>query len=39
MEAGEREAFLGDLAAFIDERFDGYVVRPLVITLVCASKR
>ena len=39
MEADEREAFLGNLAAFIDEQFDGYVVRPLVITLVCASKR
>jgi len=34
-----REAFLGDLAAFIGREFDGYVVRPLVITLSCARRR
>ncbi len=34
-----REAFLGDLAAFIDRAFEGYVVRPLVITLSCARRR
>jgi hypothetical protein len=39
MGTGKREAFLEDLAAFIDERFEGYVVRPLVITLACAGKR
>jgi SAM-dependent methyltransferase len=39
MEAGRREAFLADLAAFIDRDFDGYVIRPLVVTLVCATKR
>ena len=38
MAPAEREAFLRDLAAFIDQRFDGYVVRPLVITLVCGTK-
>lgn len=35
---GPRDSFLAELAAFIDERFAGYVVRPLVITL-CLAKR
>lgn len=34
-----RERFLGDLAAFIDAEFDGHVVRPLVIPLVCGRAR
>lgn len=34
-----REAFLADLAAFIDAEFEGYVVRPLVITLSLARRR
>lgn len=33
-----REAFLADLAAFIDAEFEGHVVRPLVITLCCAMR-
>lgn len=36
MEPAAREAFLSDLASFIDAEFDGYVIRPLVITLCCA---
>ncbi len=32
--ADAREQFLADLEAFIDSEFDGYVVRPLVMTLV-----
>lgn len=36
MPAGQREAFLADLAASIDREWDGYVVRPLVISLVAA---
>lgn len=34
-----REALISDLCALIDAEFDGYVVRPLVITLVLARKR
>lgn len=37
--AAERESFLGDLAAFIDAEFEGYVIRPLVLTLVLGRKR
>lgn len=33
-----REAFLTDLGAFIDAEFDGYVIRPLVVTLCVASR-
>jgi SAM-dependent methyltransferase len=32
----EREAFLADIAALVDEEFDGYVTRPLVITMALA---
>jgi len=39
MDADDREAFLAELASLIDTQFDGYVVRPLVITLVCATRR
>ena len=39
MEPGAREAFLGDLERFIDEEYEGYVIRPLVITLSLARKR
>jgi SAM-dependent methyltransferase len=38
LEPATRQAFLADLAAFIDAAFQGYVVRPLVITL-CLAKR
>lgn len=34
-----RQSFLDDLAAFIDAEFEGYVIRPLVITLSCARRR
>ncbi len=37
MEPDAREAFLAELAAFIDTEFDGYVIRPLVMTL-CIAK-
>lgn len=33
-----REAFLADLEAFISAEFDGYVIRPLVITLSLARR-
>lgn len=39
MPLDQREAFLADLAAFIDRDWDGYVVRPLVISLVAARSR
>jgi SAM-dependent methyltransferase len=39
MERSQRERFLNELAQFIDAEFDGYVVRPLVITLVLARAR
>jgi len=39
MDTDDREAFLAALASLIDTQFDGYVVRPLVITLVCATRR
>jgi SAM-dependent methyltransferase len=39
LEAAAREAFLEDLAAFIDAEFEGYVIRPLVLTLVLGRKR
>jgi len=39
LEAGAREAFIADLASFIDREFEGYVVRPLVLTLLLARKR
>ncbi len=35
----ERERFIADLAAFIDAEFEGYVIRPLVLTLALARKR
>ncbi len=35
----QREALIADLCALIDAEFDGYVVRPLVITLILARKR
>jgi SAM-dependent methyltransferase len=38
LDPAARSAFLATLAAFIDAEFDGYVVRPLVITL-CLAKR
>ena len=34
-----RAAFLEDLAVFIDREFEGYVIRPLVITLSLARRR
>jgi SAM-dependent methyltransferase len=39
MEAGRREAFLAELADFIERDYEGYVVRPLVITMVLATTR
>lgn len=39
MAPAQRQAFLADLAAFIDAEFDGYVIRPLVITLSLARRR
>jgi SAM-dependent methyltransferase len=33
-----RAAFLADLEAFIDAEFEGYVIRPLVVTLSCARR-
>ena len=38
MEPGPREALIAELCDFIDAEFDGYVVRPLVITLTSARK-
>lgn len=38
LEPAARAAFLADLAAFIESEFDGYVTRPLVMTL-CLAKR
>jgi len=32
----QREAFLAELATFIDREYEGYVLRPLVMTLVAA---
>ena len=39
MRAADREPFIADLAALIDANFEGYVIRPLVLTLVLARKR
>lgn len=38
MPRDEREALIADLSDLIDADFDGYVVRPLVITLVLGRK-
>jgi SAM-dependent methyltransferase len=35
----QREAMIAELCALIDAEFDGYVVRPLVITLVVARRK
>ncbi|MGD0055896.1 MAG: class I SAM-dependent methyltransferase [Acidimicrobiales bacterium] len=37
MERAPREAFLLDMNSLIEDEFDGYVTRPLVITLVLAQ--
>jgi len=37
MARAPREAFLSDMSALIEEEFDGYVTRPLVITLALAQ--
>ena len=34
-----REPFIADLSSFIDAEFDGYVVRPMVLTLLLARKK
>ena len=39
LDVAEREAFVGELAAFIESDFEGTVVRPLVLTLLLARKR
>jgi SAM-dependent methyltransferase len=39
LEPTTADALIADLSALIDAEFDGYVVRPLVITLVTARKR
>ncbi len=36
MAPGPREGLLNDLCDFIDGEFDGYVVRPLLVTMVTA---
>ncbi|MEX0751291.1 MAG: class I SAM-dependent methyltransferase [Dehalococcoidia bacterium] len=38
MPRDEKEALIADLCALIDAEFDGYVVRPLVMTLVVGRK-
>lgn len=35
----QREQFIEDLSSFIDDQFEGNVVRPLVLTLLLARKR
>ena len=37
MDDGDRVGLLDDIEAFINERFDGYVTRPLVVTLTTAT--
>ena len=37
MDGGDRAGLLDDIEAFINERFDGYVTRPLVVTLTTAT--
>ena len=37
MDNGDRLGLLEDIGAFINERFDGYVTRPLVVTLTTAT--
>lgn len=39
MPVNQREALIADLSELIDRDFDGYVVRPLVITLVLGRAR
>jgi len=39
MPNADREPFIAALAALIDTEFDGYVVRPLVLTLALGRKR
>ena len=34
-----REPFIADLATFIESEFDGYVIRPMVLTLLLARKK
>lgn len=34
-----REPFIADLAAFIESEFEGYVIRPMVLTLLLARKK
>ena len=37
MDDGDRAGLLDDIESFINERFDGYVTRPLVVTLTTAT--
>ena len=37
MDDGDRAGLLEDIESFINERFDGYVTRPLVVTLTTAT--
>lgn len=37
MDDGDRVGLLDDIESFINERFDGYVTRPLVVTLTTAT--
>jgi hypothetical protein len=39
MEPAPREALIDDLCALIDGEYDGYVVRPLVVTLLMGRRR
>jgi hypothetical protein len=36
MEPDRRQGLLDDMAAFVDEHFDGRVTRPLVVTFTTA---
>jgi hypothetical protein len=38
MPRDQREALIADLCALIDAEFDGYVIRPLIVTLVAGRK-
>ena len=39
LDVAQREAFIVELRAFIESDFEGFVVRPLVLTLLLARKR
>jgi hypothetical protein len=39
MDDGDREGLVEEIESFINERFGGYVTRPLVVTLTTATLR